>query len=109
LGKVSGIANYPTIKFQSKKIEADGPEAYKVTGDLTIRGETREVVLNVTGPTPEIKDPWGYTRPGRRSRSEDQPQGLWPDLQSDPRRRRRDGGRRDGDLPRSRAGEDGVA
>jgi len=25
---------------------------------------TREVVLNVTGPTPEIKDPWGYTRRG---------------------------------------------
>jgi polyisoprenoid-binding protein YceI len=57
-------ANYPTIKFQSKKIEPDGPEGYKVTGDLTIRGISREVVLNVTGPTPEIKDPWGYTRRG---------------------------------------------
>jgi polyisoprenoid-binding protein YceI len=58
------VANYPTIKFQSKTIDADGPEAYKVTGDLTIRGVTREVVLYVTGPTPEIKDPWGYTRRG---------------------------------------------
>jgi polyisoprenoid-binding protein YceI len=57
-------ANHPTIKFQSKKIEPDGPEGYKVTGDLTIRGTTREVVLNVTGPTPEIKDPWGYSRRG---------------------------------------------
>src|ERR1019366_8851809 len=57
-------ANYPTIKFQSKKVEADGPEAYKVTGDLTIRGATHEVALYVTGPTPEIKDPWGYTRRG---------------------------------------------
>jgi polyisoprenoid-binding protein YceI len=56
--------NYPTIKFQSKKIEADGPEGYTVTGDLTIRGKSHEVVLNVTGPTPEIKDPWGYTRRG---------------------------------------------
>jgi polyisoprenoid-binding protein YceI len=56
--------NYPTIKFQSKKVEADGPEGYQVTGDLTIRGVTHEVVLNVTGPTPEIKDPWGYTRRG---------------------------------------------
>jgi polyisoprenoid-binding protein YceI len=55
---------YPTIKFQSKKVEADGPEAYNVTGDLTIKGVTREVVLYVTGPTPEIKDPWGYTRRG---------------------------------------------
>lgn len=57
-------ANYPTMKFQSKKVEADGPEGYRVTGDLTIRGVTREAVLNVTGPTPEIKDPWGYTRRG---------------------------------------------
>ena len=57
-------ANYPTIKFQSKTVEPDGPQGYKVTGDLTIRGVTREVVLNVIGPTPEIKDPWGYTRRG---------------------------------------------
>jgi len=57
-------ANYPTMKFQSKKVEADGPEGYKVTGYLTIRGLTHEVVLNVIGPTPEIKDPWGYARRG---------------------------------------------
>ena len=57
-------ANHPTVKFQSKKIEPDGPEGYKVTGDLTVRGTTRDVVLNVIGPTPEIKDPWGYTRRG---------------------------------------------
>jgi polyisoprenoid-binding protein YceI len=58
------VATYPTIKFQSTKIEPDGPEGYKVTGNLTVRGATREVVLNVIGPTPEIKDPWGYTRRG---------------------------------------------
>ena len=57
-------ANYPTMKFQSKAVDADGPEAYKVTGDLTIRGVTHEVTLYVSGPTPEIKDPWGYTRRG---------------------------------------------
>jgi len=58
------VANYPTMKFQSKKIAADGPEGYTVTGDLTIRGVARETILNVTGPTPEVKDPWGYTRRG---------------------------------------------
>ncbi len=58
------VAKYPTIKFQSKKVEADGPQAYNVTGDLTVHGVTHEVVLYVTGPTPEIKDPWGYTRRG---------------------------------------------
>jgi polyisoprenoid-binding protein YceI len=57
-------ANYPTMKFQSKKVEADGPQAYRVTGDLTIHGATREVSLYVTGPTPEVKDPWGNTRRG---------------------------------------------
>jgi polyisoprenoid-binding protein YceI len=55
--------NHPTIKFQSKRVEADGAEGYKVTGDLTVRGTTREVVLYVNA-TPEIKDPWGYTRRG---------------------------------------------
>jgi polyisoprenoid-binding protein YceI len=57
-------ANYPTIKFQSSNIVADGPQGYNVTGGLTIRGVTREVVLNVIGPTPEVKDPWGHTRRG---------------------------------------------
>jgi polyisoprenoid-binding protein YceI len=58
------VEHYPTMKFQSTKVEADGPEGYKVTGNLTVRGTTHEVVLNVTGPTPEIKDPWGYSRRG---------------------------------------------
>jgi polyisoprenoid-binding protein YceI len=58
------VEHYPTIKFQSKKVEADGPEGYTVTGDLTIRGATHEIVLNITGPTPEIKDPWGNGRRG---------------------------------------------
>lgn len=57
-------ANHPTIRFQSKKVEPQGPNAYKVTGDLTIRGVTRQVVLQVEGPTAEIKDPWGYYRRG---------------------------------------------
>jgi polyisoprenoid-binding protein YceI len=57
-------ANFPTIRFQSKKVAPDGAGSYKVTGDLTIRGVTREVVLLVEGPTAEIKDPWGYTRRG---------------------------------------------
>ncbi len=57
-------ANYPTIRFQSKKVEPEGAGKYKVTGDLTIRGVTREVVLRVEGPTGEAKDPWGYIRRG---------------------------------------------
>ena len=37
---------------------------WKITGDLTIHGVTREVVLNAKGPTPEAKDPFGNTRIG---------------------------------------------
>jgi polyisoprenoid-binding protein YceI len=50
---------FPTITFKSKKVDGD-----KVIGDLTIHGVTREVVLNLDGPTPEEKDPWGNTRIG---------------------------------------------
>jgi polyisoprenoid-binding protein YceI len=54
---------FPTITFRSRKIEAGGEEA-KVTGDLTIHGVTKEVILKVEGPTAEEKDPWGNTRVG---------------------------------------------
>src|SRR5207248_11434102 len=39
-----------------------GAGKLKVTGDLTIRGVTKEVVLDAEGPTAPIKDPWGNTR-----------------------------------------------
>src|SRR5579862_3999512 len=54
---------YPAITFKSKKIKSGGDEAL-VTGDLTIHGVTKEVVLKVEGPTSETKDPWGNTRIG---------------------------------------------
>ena len=38
------------------------PGKLRVTGDLTIRGTTKEVVLDVDGPTAPIKDPWGNQR-----------------------------------------------
>ena len=58
------VAKFPTITFKSKKVEKAGEGKLKMTGDLTIRGVTREVVLAVEGPTPTIKDPWGNTRTG---------------------------------------------
>ena len=57
------VANHPAITFKSKRAEK-GPNGLKVTGDLTIRGTTREVTLDVEGPTPPMKDPWGFTRVG---------------------------------------------
>jgi polyisoprenoid-binding protein YceI len=57
-------AKYPVITFKSKKVEKAGDGRLKMTGDLTIRGVTREVVLDVQGPAPPIKDLEGKTRVG---------------------------------------------
>lgn len=57
-------ADHPVIKFQSTKVVKDGADEYDVTGDLTIRGVTHPVVLEVDSVTPEIKDPWGFFRRG---------------------------------------------
>jgi len=58
------VEKYPTIEFKSKKIEANGTGKWKLTGDLTLHGVTKEVVLDVEGPTPAVKDPMGNTRVG---------------------------------------------
>jgi polyisoprenoid-binding protein YceI len=57
-------AKYPTITFQSKKVESAGTGKLKVTGDLTMHGVTKEVVLDVDGPTPPVKDQKGEERMG---------------------------------------------
>ncbi|HKW07689.1 MAG TPA: YceI family protein [Candidatus Dormibacteraeota bacterium] len=41
------IAKYPTISFKSTKIEHAGGDRYKVTGDLTIKGTTKPVTLEL--------------------------------------------------------------
>ncbi len=57
------VENFPTITFKSKKITKDG-DGLKIIGDLTLHGVTKEVTLNVDGPTEEQKDPWGNIRVG---------------------------------------------
>lgn len=58
------VSKYPTMTFVSKKVAKAGKDKLKVTGDLTLHGVTREVVLDVEGPTRESKDPWGNIRKG---------------------------------------------
>lgn len=55
--------NYPTITFTSTSISATGPTTFEVTGDLTIRGITKQVSfeLELTG---SVKDPFGNDRIG---------------------------------------------
>jgi polyisoprenoid-binding protein YceI len=58
------VAKYPAMTFVSKKVAKAGKDKLNVTGDLTLHGITREVVLDVEGPTGESKDPWGVIRRG---------------------------------------------
>ncbi len=55
---------YPAMTFRSTRVEKAGEGRLKVHGDLTIKGVTKLVVLDVVGPTAEIKDPWGNARRG---------------------------------------------
>jgi polyisoprenoid-binding protein YceI len=58
------VAKYPAITFVSKKVAKAEPGKLKVTGDLTIHGVTREITVDLEGPTSEVKDPWGGFRRG---------------------------------------------
>ena len=55
-------ANFPEITFKSTRIVGNVSE-FKVTGDLTIRGVTKEITLDVTNEG-SVKDPWGGDRIG---------------------------------------------
>jgi polyisoprenoid-binding protein YceI len=45
------VAKFPTITFKSKRAEAAGAGKFKLIGDLTMRGVTKEVTLDVEGPS----------------------------------------------------------
>jgi polyisoprenoid-binding protein YceI len=48
------VANHPNLTFKSKRVEPGAAGKFKLVGDLTIRGNTREVVLDVEGPSPIV-------------------------------------------------------
>lgn len=56
-------AKYPSMTFKSNKVAKAGQDKLKVTGDLSLHGVTRPVVLEVT-TTPEVKGMYGETRRG---------------------------------------------
>ncbi|HXS78465.1 MAG TPA: YceI family protein [Terracidiphilus sp.] len=57
-------AQFPTMTFQSRKVQPNGDGGYNVAGDLTIHGQTRQQTFVVDGPSAPGKDPWGNTRIG---------------------------------------------
>lgn len=55
------VATHPTLSFRSTRVIPRGGDRYEVLGELTIRGATREVLLDATFAG-TAKDPWGGTR-----------------------------------------------
>ncbi len=63
------VEKFPAITFTSRRAMADGAGHIRLTGDLTMHGVTKEVTLEVEGPTPEITDIWGSRRIGATART----------------------------------------
>jgi polyisoprenoid-binding protein YceI len=58
------VDKYPTIVFKSKQVTTSSGNTFKIIGDLTIHGITKEVALEAEIPSAPIKDPFGKTRVG---------------------------------------------
>jgi polyisoprenoid-binding protein YceI len=65
------VENHPTVTFRSTRVEAPRGLAgnLRVTGELTIRGVSRPVTLDVEALPPAIQDPWGNARRGVSARA----------------------------------------
>ncbi len=57
------VGQFPELKFKSRSVVTHGSDKARITGDLTLHGVTKEVVLDaeVSG---RGKDPWGTERIG---------------------------------------------
>lgn len=58
------VAKFPKLSFVSTAVKKAGKDKLAVTGNLTIRGVTKSVTLDVHAPAQTIKDPWGNTKRG---------------------------------------------
>jgi polyisoprenoid-binding protein YceI len=58
------VEKYPTLTFHSKQVKSAGSGKLQISGDLTLHGVTKEVVLDVDGPSAAIDDPMGNRRIG---------------------------------------------
>lgn len=57
------VEKFPVITFESTRIEGDVAGSFTLTGQLTIRGVTRPISLQVNREG-TVRDPWGGTRTG---------------------------------------------
>jgi polyisoprenoid-binding protein YceI len=63
------VERHPTIEFRSRGVGRGKHGTIEIVGDLTIHGTTRVVALEVEGPTPEHKNPWGQTVMGAAAKT----------------------------------------
>lgn len=54
---------FPTVNFKSTHVVEEG-KGYAVTGNLTLKGVTKPIVVHVEAVSDEVKDPWGQMRRG---------------------------------------------
>jgi polyisoprenoid-binding protein YceI len=64
------IQTYPNMRFVSTKVEKTGDDEFRITGDLTLHGVTKQIVLTASDVSAEGKDPWGNTRFGAAVRGQ---------------------------------------
>lgn len=57
------VAVHPEATFRSRRVEPAGGDRFRLFGDLSLRGVSRPVLLEVEG-TGVAKDPWGNVRAG---------------------------------------------
>jgi len=57
------VEKFPTLTFKSRRVEPTDPDHYRLIGDLTIHGVTREVALDVVTEG-LVRDPWGNEKAG---------------------------------------------
>lgn len=60
------VEKFPQLTFESSKVEKAG-DRLRITGDLTMHGITKKVVLDAEALTPVAKDPWGNLHIGTRA------------------------------------------
>lgn len=63
------VANHPAVTFRSTSVRRGEGGRLEVAGDLTIRGNTRPITLDVDSLSPLVADPWGKTRRGATARA----------------------------------------
>jgi polyisoprenoid-binding protein YceI len=62
------VEKFPAIRFVSKRVEGNAERGLKLIGDLTLRGVTNEVTLDVEGPAPAVADGRGGEKSGVAAR-----------------------------------------